>query len=145
MDEDENSLEPPAALRRQAHVAGNGELLWPLSVAADAARWAAGQANGIWGGEVYAPRGPFTAMMIREWRTEPEWGAGEPWPQFVARALDQTLSALDAEGQAGQAGLLYFLAYAPESTFIEESRRTRLGRGERRLSLSKEADDERRD
>ncbi len=139
VDAEEDALQPPAALRRHAHVAGNGELLWPHSIAAEAAKWAAGQANGIWGGEVYAPRGPFTAMMVREWRTEPEWGAGEPWPRFVARALQQTLTALEAEGRKGPEGLLYFLAYAPESSFIEESRRTRPGHRERRFGISKEA------
>ncbi len=139
MDADENPLQPPAALRRHAHVAGNGELLWPRSVAADAARWVAAEGNGIWGGEVYAPRGPFTAMMVREWRTEPEWGPGEPWPAFVSRALEQTVVALDAEGRDDSEGLLYFLAYAPESKFVEGSRRTRPGAGERRFSISKEA------
>ncbi len=139
MDAEESTLQPPAALRRHAHVAGNGELLWPLSVAADAARWAAGEANGIWGGEVYAPRGPFTAMMVREWRTEPDWSAGEPWADFVSRALEQTLMALEAEGRKDSEGLLYFLAYAPESTFVEESRRMRPGPRERRFGISKEA------
>jgi hypothetical protein len=78
-------------------------------------------------------------MMVREWRTEPEWGAGEPWPQFVTRALDQTLTALAVEGRTGSEGLLYFLAYAPESTFVEESRRSRPGPRERRFSISKES------
>jgi hypothetical protein len=117
--------QPPPDLRRFAHVAGNGELLWPRSAAVDAAGWAAGEGYGIWGGEVFSPRGPFTAMMIREWRTEPEWSAGEPWPEFIARALEQTLTALETMDEQSQEGLLYFLAYGPQSTFDDESRRTR--------------------
>jgi len=138
LDADETAaLAPPAELRRHAHVAGNGELLWPHEYAEQAARWAAAEGNGIWGGEVYAPRGPFTAMMVREWRTEPEWHPGEPWPGFVSRALEQTIAALAAEADATGDGLLYFLAYAPEDTFEEESRRARPSPAPRRLEVSK--------
>lgn len=126
MDADEASaLAPPLELRRHAHAAGNGELLWPLDYAEAAARWAAGEGNGIWGCEVYAPRGPFTAMMIREWRTQPEWRGAEPWPAFVVRALEHTLAALAREAEADGEGMLYFLAYGPEATFVEDSERSR--------------------
>lgn len=127
--------QPPPDLRRRAHVAGNGELLWPRSAAVDAAIWAAHEGHGIWGGEVFAPRGPFTAMMVREWRTEPEWSIREPWTQFVARALEQTLTALESERMHGDEDLLYFLAYAPQSTFDNESRRTRRASKERWLDI----------
>ena len=128
--EDLHRPQPPLDLRNLAHVAGNGELLWPRSAAVDAARWAAGEGYGMWGGEVFAPRGPFTAMLIHEWRTEPEWDTSEPWTEFVTRALEQTLGALETEDEPSHEGLLYFLAYGPQSTFDDESRRTRrAGRG----------------
>jgi hypothetical protein len=107
-------------------VAGNGELLWPDDAAREAARWAAANGLGIWGGEVFAPRGPFTAMMVGEWRTEPEWRSSEPWADFVERALAQALEAIarTAGGEGGAASLI-FLAYAPLGGFAEDAVRTR--------------------
>ena len=139
VDENERASQLPDALRRRAHVAGNGELLWPYAAAADAARWAAGAGNGIWGGEVFAPRGPFTAMMVGEWRTEPQWREGEPWALFVSRSLEQAVAALEAKWPGNPEALLFFLAYAPESTFAEESRRER-GGSQREVEISKEAE-----
>lgn len=134
--EDDQPPQPPPDLRRRAHVAGNGELLWPRAAALEAARWAANAGCGIWGGEVFAPRGPFTAVMVREWRTEPEWHEGEPWAGFVARALEQTVAALERDESANQEGLLYFLAYASGSRFADESRRARGASTERWLDMT---------
>jgi hypothetical protein len=112
--------QPPAHLRGGAHVAGNGELLWPRAAAVEAARWMAGSGLAIWGGEVYAPKGPFTAVMVSEWRTEPSRGADETWPAYVGRCLAQAVDAIDAQAADRAAEALYFLAYHPESGFPEE-------------------------
>jgi hypothetical protein len=113
--------QPPEHIRSGAHVAGNGELLWPRSGAVAAASWIASSGLAIWGGEVYAPRGPFTAVMVNEWRTEPELAAGEPWTEYVRRGLEQALAAIErypARDRASEA--LYFLAYHSPSGFAGE-------------------------
>jgi hypothetical protein len=113
----------PEHIREGAHVAGNGELLWPRSGAIAAATWIVSNGLGIWGGEVYAPRGPFMAMMVNEWRTEPELGADEPWTDYARRGLEQALAAITkypAPGRAAEA--LYFLAYHSPSGFAGEAR-----------------------
>lgn len=120
--------DPPEYIRRAAHVAGNGELLWPRRGAGEAVRWMAANQMGIWGGEVYSPRGPFTAVMVNEWRTEPQQGSEEPWSSYVARGLVQALEAIDSyptsehgDRQPDQADeLLYFLAYHSQAGFPED-------------------------
>lgn len=112
--------QPPEHLRRDAHVAGNGELLWPRAPAVEAARWIAGSGLAIWGGEVYVPRGPFTAVMVSEWRTEPSRQRDEAWPAYVERCLAQALVAIEARAGDRAAEALYFLAYHPESGFPED-------------------------
>lgn len=97
-----------------AHVAGNGERLWPAAQAIEVATWLAGHDLAIWGGEVYAPRGPFAATMVSEWRTEPGPGPGEPWSGYVGRGLDQALAAIDRSAEAGS---LFFLAYHSPAGF----------------------------
>ena len=110
--------QPPEHIRQGAHVAGNGELLWPRSGAVAAASWIASSGLGIWGGEVYAPRGPFTAVMVNEWRTDPELAAGEPWAEYVRRGLEQALAAIERYSTHDRADeSLYFLAYHSESGF----------------------------
>ena len=61
----------PDDLRRQAYAVGNGELFWPLSVAAAAARAIASAGHGIHGGEVYVGRGRAWGNIELEWTTEP--------------------------------------------------------------------------
>jgi hypothetical protein len=112
--------QPPEQLRRGAHVAGNGELLWPRAPAFEAARWIAGSGLAIWGGEVYVPKGPFTAVMVSEWRTEPSRRPDEGWPAYVERCLEQALVAIEAGAGGRAAEALYFIAYHPESGFPEE-------------------------
>ncbi|MBJ7599478.1 MAG: hypothetical protein DLM67_18190 [Candidatus Nephthysia bennettiae] len=109
--------EPPEHLRRLAHVAGNGELLWPREAALEAVRWLAASGLAIWGGEVYASRGTFTAVMVAEWRTEPAHDADEGWSRYVQRSLAQALDAIQrlpderSTGTGDAAGRsLYFLA-----------------------------------
>jgi hypothetical protein len=111
-------MELPADLRRAAHVAGNGELLWPRAAALEVARRLAADGLAIWGGEVYAPKGPFTAVMVDEWRTEPGRGPEEDWASYVERGLQQALAAIseypesEPAGGAGEGGRsLYFLAH----------------------------------
>jgi len=139
--------EPPERIRRLAHVAGNGELLWPRAVAVDAARWVADTDMAIWGGEVYAPKGPFTALMIGEWRTDPQHGSDEPWHEYVDRGLAQALRAIEADegptdGMRRAAGAsgdrLYFLAYHPESGFPEDTQ-TRARTGSLRMKTQEGA------
>jgi hypothetical protein len=113
--------QPPEHIRHGAHVAGNGELLWPRSGAFEAANWIATNGLAIWGGEVYAPRGPFTAVMVNEWRTEPELTAGEPWAEYVTRGLEQALAAIERYPTNDRADeSLYFLAYHSPSGFAGE-------------------------
>ena len=135
---------PPEGIRREAHVAGNGELLWPQAAAVEAARWIAGTDMAIWGGEVYAPRGPFTALMVGEWRTDPQHGPDEPWHEYVERGLAQALQAIEADTTTGDrvrrtsdtgGGRLYFLAYHPESGFPED-RKTQMPAGELRMKTA---------
>jgi hypothetical protein len=117
MDEVRRGLpEPPPELQRRAHKAGEGELLWPRDAAVDAVSWAAAAGIGIRGGEVYSPAGPFAAVMVEEWHTEPPWGPGEDWDEYVRRGLDRALAEIsrDREPPSGTdtAGRsLYFLAY----------------------------------
>ncbi len=112
--------QPPDDLRHSAHVAGNGELLWPRGPAVEAARWIAESGLAIWGGEVYVPKGPFTAVMVSEWRTEPSRRPDEAWPAYVERCLEQALVAIEVSSGERTAEALYFLAYHPESGFPEE-------------------------
>ena len=110
--------QPPEHIRQGAHVAGNGELLWPRSGAIAAANWIASSGLAIWGGEVYAPRGPFTAVMVNEWRTEPELAPDEQWTNYVTRGLEQAVKAIErypAPGRADES--LYFLAYHSPAGF----------------------------
>jgi hypothetical protein len=117
-------LLPPERIRRLAHVAGNGELLWPRVAAIEAARWMADAGLAIWGGEVYAPKGPFTAVMVDEWRTQPERRDGEDWLSYVGRGLAQALAEIEAHSDPDGAApihargeTLYFLAAHPERGF----------------------------
>ena len=113
--------QPPEHIRSGAHVAGNGELLWAHSGAIAAASWIASSGLAIWGGDVYAPRGPFTAVMVNEWRTEPELAIDEPWTEYVRRGLEQALAAIErypAPDRANEA--LYFLAYHSPAGFAGE-------------------------
>ncbi len=129
--------QPPEHIREGAHVAGNGELLWPRAGAIAAANWMAASGLAIWGGEVYAPRGPFTAMMVNEWRTEPELVANEAWSEYVRRGLAQALAAIDrypAPGRAPEA--LYFLAYHSPSGFAGETQPGRRQAGRLAVDLS---------
>jgi hypothetical protein len=128
---------PPEHIRRGAHVAGNGELLWPRSEAIAAANWMAASELAIWGGEVYAPRGPFTAVMVNEWRTEPELAPDEPWMDYVKRGLEQAVEAIGkypARGRADES--LYFLAYHSRGGFAGESQPGRRRAGILELDLS---------
>ncbi|HZK73817.1 MAG TPA: hypothetical protein VFD88_07445 [Clostridia bacterium] len=129
--------QPPEHIRQGAHVAGNGELLWPRSGAIAAANWIASSGLGIWGGEVYAPRGPFTAVMVNEWRTEPELDADEPWAGYVSRGLEQAIAAIGrypATGRADEA--LYFLAYHSPFGFAGETQTGQRRAGPLVLDLS---------
>jgi hypothetical protein len=104
----------PERIRRGAHVTGGGELLWPRGEAVEAARWLAAHDLAIWGGEVYAARGPFTAAMVSEWRTAPDRAPDEPWPAYVRRSLEQALDAIAGEGATRP---LFFLAYHSRAGF----------------------------
>lgn len=129
--------QPPEHIRQSAHVAGNGELLWPRSGAITAAKWIASNGLAIWGGEVYAPRGPFTAVMVNEWRTEPELAADEPWAEYVRRGLGQALTAIEmypAPGRAAES--LYFLAYHSPSGFAGETQPSHRRAGRLAVDLS---------
>jgi hypothetical protein len=129
--------QPPEHIRQGAHVAGNGELLWSRAGAIAAANWIATSGLAIWGGEVYAPRGPFTAMMVNEWHTEPELVANEAWSEYVRRGLAQALVAIDrypAPGRAAEA--LYFLAYHSPSGFAGEAQPSRRHAGRLAVDLS---------
>jgi len=128
---------PPEHIRHGAHVAGNGELLWPRSEAIAAAMWMAANELAIWGGEVYAPRGPFTAVMVNEWRTEPELAPDEPWMVYVRRGLEQAVEAIEkypAPGRAAES--LYFLAYHSPAGFAGESQPGRRRAGPLAIDLS---------
>jgi hypothetical protein len=132
-----DELQPPEHIRNGAHVAGNGELLWPRSGAVAAANWIASSGLAIWGGEVYAPRGPFTAVMVNEWRTEPELVTGELWTEYVGRGLEQALAAIErypARDRAAEA--LYFLAYHSTSGFAGEAQPGHRRAGPLALDLS---------
>ena len=129
--------QPPEHIRQGAHVAGNGELLWPRAGAIAAANWIASSGFAIWGGEVYAPRGPFTAVMVNEWRTEPELVANEPWSEYVKRGLEQAVAAIDrypAPGRAAEA--LYFLAYHSPAGFAGDPQAGHRQTGRLQLDLS---------
>lgn len=129
--------QPPEHIRQGAHVAGNGELLWSRGGAIAAANWIATTGLAIWGGEVYAPRGPFTAMMVNEWRTEPELVANEPWSEYVRRGLEQALAAIDKYPVPGRAAeALYFLAYHSPSGFAGETQPGHRRAGRLSLDLS---------
>ena len=118
----------PQQLRDRAHIAGNGELLWPRPEAIEAARWIAGSGLAIWGGEVYSPRGPLAAMMVAEWRTDPDWRPGDDWPAYVGRGLEQALEAIErlpgpgdlVPARDGVSRSLYFLAYHSPAGFPDE-------------------------
>ena len=120
---------PPEQIRKGAHVAGNGELLWPRADAIEAARWIAGTGLAIWGGEVYSQQGPFTAVMVNEWRTDPGRGEDEAWPAYVERGLEQALAAIEkyplsysvTRTADGTAQALYFLAYHSPAGFAGEA------------------------
>ncbi len=66
------------------------------------------------------PKGPFTAVMVSEWRTEPSRQPDEEWPAYVERCLEQALVAIEVRAGERAAEALYFLAYHPESGFPEE-------------------------
>ena len=131
----EDIPQPPEQIRKGAHVAGNGELLWPRADAIDAARWIAASGLAIWGGEVYSPRGPFTAVMVNEWRTEPGMDANEPWSAYIERGLEQALAAIEkfptseSLTRDGTAQPLYFLAYHSPTGFVGEGRSSRTVEG----------------
>ena len=118
----------PERIRSGAHVVGNGELLWLRPEAIAAARWIAASGMAIWGGEVYSPRGPFSAVMVNEWRTDPEWRPGEDWQRYVSNGLEQALAAIDTfpgadqevRGRDGTSRSLYFLAYHSPAGFPGE-------------------------
>ena len=118
----------PQQLADRAHVAGNGELLWPRPEAGEAARWFAASGLAIWGGEVYTPRGPFAAVMVDEWRTDPEWRPGDDWPSYVRRGLEQALTAIETlpgpgdvvRARDGASRSLYFLSYHSPAGFPDE-------------------------
>ncbi|MEA2681972.1 MAG: hypothetical protein QOK05_300 [Chloroflexota bacterium] len=121
----DDGLSPPEHIRRLAHVAGNGELLWPHLAAVQAANWMAQAGLAIWGGEVYSPRGPFTAVMVDEWRTIPERGEDEDWLTYVRRGQAQALRAIEAHSTSdaplhGRGETLFFLAGQPRSGFRGE-------------------------
>ena len=109
----------PAGLRAAAHEAGNGELLWPAERAAEVASWLAAQDRAIWGGEVFQPRGEFTAVLLDEWRTIPGRDEDGDWAGYVQRGRDQALDAIAAHaGDASMAeGLLFFFAHEGRDGF----------------------------
>ncbi|MGI8609053.1 MAG: hypothetical protein ACR2MY_07470 [Candidatus Dormibacteria bacterium] len=117
----------PAWIRDAAHVAGNGELMWPRPGAIDAAEWLAQNGMAIWGGEVYTGRGPFMAVMVGEWRTEPELERNEEWHTYIQRGLAQALAAITnhpLDSGAEAAGrTFYFLSYHSAAGFPGEARR----------------------
>lgn len=115
----------PDDLRRQAYAVGNGELFWPLSVAAAAVEAIASAGHGIHGGEVYVGRGRAWGNIEFEWATEPARAAGETWGDYVARgrkqalaAVEQALRTLPAEAEAlGSAREpMCFFPHGPEGT-----------------------------
>jgi hypothetical protein len=133
----EDLPQPPEQIRQSAHVAGNGELLWPRAAAIEVARWIGVSELAIWGGEVYSPRGPFTAVMVHEWRTDPGRGVDEPWLSYVERGLAQALEAIEkypssdpvSRTAESTAQSLYFLAYHTQAGFPGEPRPSRTVEG----------------
>jgi hypothetical protein len=85
----------PPAIRSGAHVTGGGELLWNRESARQAAAWLAASGSALLGGEVYIPRGPFTAVMVDEWETFPRQLPSEDWADYVRRSLDRALEAIE--------------------------------------------------
>jgi hypothetical protein len=85
----------PDELRLLAYAVGNGELFWPSNIGSKVAKVIADSGLGIYGGEVYVGRGRTWGNIELEWITDPGWLPGELWADFVRRALDQALAAVE--------------------------------------------------
>jgi hypothetical protein len=112
----------PASLRRNADVAGSGELLWPTQTAFEAVDWLQAQSLGILGLEVYGPQGQARGIFEYEWLVAPCRLPGEPWQEYVDRAARTAKREIEADafrirGRSATAERRFFIPFSTERDY----------------------------
>jgi len=90
----------PVALARDSTLTGSGERLWTDSAVLSVVQWARDKKIGILGRECYGRQGPMRTNFECDWETDPAWREYESWEQFVSRAAQQAIGAIEAERSA---------------------------------------------
>jgi hypothetical protein len=105
--------EMPAELRRDAEMAGSGELLWPAHAVRQAVVWATSHGRAVTGIEIYAPRCRASGSFVAELPVARIDAAYPTWADRVLTSGQAALAALAdrrLQPRSSMADARYFVA-----------------------------------